>query len=108
MNVDILDDSMNSNSYLSDFCKTYSLKNLILGKNCFKAASGASVGVMLTYRPRQFQKTDIIQTAISDHRKLIVSFFSKYFARLPPKTMNTETIKELIRNAFFTNLIKNY
>ena len=52
MNIDILDDSMNSNSYLSDFCKTYSLKNLVLGKNCFKAASGASVGVMLTYRPR--------------------------------------------------------
>ena len=108
MNIDILDDSMNSNSYLSDFCKTYSLKNLILGKNCFKAASGASVGVMLTYRPRRSQKTAVIETGLSDHPKLIVSFLSKYFARLPPKTMNTETIKELIRNAFFTNLIKNY
>ena len=61
MNIDILDDSMNSNSYLSDFCNTYSLKNLVLGKNCFKAGSGASVGVTLTYRRRRFQKTDIIQ-----------------------------------------------
>ena len=55
-----------------------------------------------------FKKTIIIGTGLSDHHKLTVSFFSKYFARLPPKTMNTETIKQLIRNAFFTNLIKNY
>ena len=55
-----------------------------------------------------FKKTAIIETGLSDHHKLIVSFFSKYFARLPPKTMNAETIKQLIQNAFFTNLIKNY
>ena len=56
LNIDTLDESMNTNSYLSDFCNTYSLKNLILGKNCFEAASGTSVDAMFTYRPERFQK----------------------------------------------------
>ena len=108
LNIDTLDDSMYINSYLSDFCNIYALRNLILGKTCFKGAPSSSVDVMLTYRPRRFQKTAVIETGLSDHPKLIVSFLSKYFARLPPKTMNTETIKELIRNGFFKNLNENY
>ena len=36
MNIDTLDDSMDTNSYLSDFCDTFSLKNLILRKLVLK------------------------------------------------------------------------
>ena len=36
LNIDTLDDSMDTNSYLSDFCDTFSLKNLILGKLALK------------------------------------------------------------------------
>ena len=85
MNIDTLHDSMDTNSYLSDFCDTFSLKNLILGKACFKAVSGTFVDAMLTNRPRSFQKTVIIDTGLSDHHKLIISFFRTHFARLPPK-----------------------
>ena len=43
LNIDTLDDSMNTNSYLSDFCDTFSLENFILEKTCFKAVSRTSV-----------------------------------------------------------------
>ena len=79
LNIDTLDDSMDTNSYVSDFCDTFSLKNLILGKTCFKAVSGTSVDVMLTSRPRSFQKTAIVETGLSDNHKLIVSFISHTF-----------------------------
>ena len=65
LKIDTLDDPMGTNSYLSDFCNTFSLKNWILGKTCFKAVSGTSVDVMLTNRPRSFQKTAIIETGLS-------------------------------------------
>ena len=54
MNIDTLDDSMDTNSYLSDFCDTFSLKNLILGKTCFEAVSGTSVDIMLRNGRRSF------------------------------------------------------
>ena len=44
LNIDILDDSMDTNSYLSDFCDTYSLMNLIFEKLCSKAVSGIRGG----------------------------------------------------------------
>ena len=94
LNINTLDDSMDTNSYLSDFCDTFSLKNLILGKTCFKAVSGTSVDVMLTNRPRIFQKMAIIETGLSDHYKLIVSFFCTHFARLAPKESEYRNYKK--------------
>ena len=70
---------------LADFCDTFSLENLILGKSCFTAVSGTSVDIMLTNRPRSFQKTGINETGLNDQYKLTVSFFGIHFARLPPK-----------------------
>ena len=83
----------------------------VLGKTCFKAVSVTFADVMLTNvmlknRPRSFQKTVIIETSLRNHHKLIVSFFRTHFARL--KKLNTETIKNLIRKAFFMSFIKNY
>ena len=43
-----------------------------------------------------FRKTAIIETGLSDHHKLLVSFFCTHLL----KTLNTETIKNLIRKAF--------
>ena len=74
MNIDKLDDSMDTNSYLYDFCDTFFLKNLSLEKTCFKADSGTSINVMLTNRPRSFQKMAIIEAGLRDHHKLTVSF----------------------------------
>ena len=65
LNISTSDDSMDINSYLLDFCDAFSLKNLILGKSSFKAVSGTSVDVMLTNRPRSFQKMAIIETGLS-------------------------------------------
>ena len=84
MNIDTLDESVNTNSYLSGFYDTFSLKNLILEKTCLKAVSVTSVDVMLSSRPRRYQKTAIIETGLSDHCELIFSFFRTHFARLPP------------------------
>ena len=110
MNIDALDDSMDTNSYLSDYCDTFSLKNLILGKICFEAVSGTSVDIMLRNGRGSFLKTTNIETGLSDHHKLIVSlgYHLNISLGYHLKKLNTETIKNLIWKVFFMNLIKRY
>ena len=114
LHIHRLDHSKDTNSYLLEcyFSVTLSFwKNFILGKTCFKTVSGTSVDVMLINRcyvfnrPRSSRKTVIVETGLSDHHKLVFSFFRTYFAKFPPKKPE---LKNLIWKAFFMNLIKSY
>ena len=96
LNIDTLDDSMNTNSYLSDFCDTFSLENFILEKTCFKAVSRTSVVDMLTNRPKSFRKLPVL--------KLIVSLFHTHFARLPSKKIEYRNYKKVDSKSFFYEL----
>ena len=55
---------------------------------------------MLTNRSRSFHSTSVIETSLSDCHKLIVSFFSAYFQRIPPKTIEYINFKNFDK-AFF-------
>ena len=71
---------------------------------------------MLTNRPRCFHKTSIFEIGISDHHKLILSFFRSYFTRIPSKTIEYRKYKtfdnskslhdldqELLKGAMYQN-----
>ena len=85
LNIDTLKNGADTNHYLSDLCDTFSLANLISSSTCFKSLSGTSIDVFLTNRTRNFHNTAITETGISDHHKLITSFFRSHFERIPPK-----------------------
>ena len=74
-----------TNHYLPDLCDTFSSVNLISSSTCFKSLSGTSIDVFLTNRTRNFHNTAITETGISDHLKLITSFFRSHFEQIPPK-----------------------
>ena len=76
-----------NNSCYSDLCDTYDLTNLIKGNTCFKSPNQTSTYVVLTNRPRNFQKSEVITTGLSDCHKMILTFFCSYFSRLTPKTI---------------------
>ena len=78
LNIDTSDKTKDTSCYLSDLCDTFSLKNIITGKTCFKKTTGTSIDILLTNRPR-FLKTGIFETGLSDHHKLILSFFRSFF-----------------------------
>ena len=54
---------------------------------CDKSSNQTSIDVILTNRPRRFQKSGVITTGVSDCHKMILTFFRSYFSRLPPKTI---------------------
>ena len=72
LNIDTSDKTKDTSCYLSDLCDTFSLKNIITGKTCFKKSPGTSIDLLLTNRPRSFLKTGIFETGLSDHHKLIL------------------------------------
>ena len=76
------------NSYYSDLCDTFDLRNLINANTCFKSSDQTSIDVILTKGPRSFQKSGVITTGLSDCCKMILIFFRSYFSRLPPKTID--------------------
>ena len=93
LNIDVLKKGADTNHYLSDLYDTFSLTNLISSSTCFKSLSGTSIDVFLTNRTRSFHNTAITETGISDHHKLITSFFRLYSEQFHPKKLNIGIIR---------------
>ena len=104
LNIDTSDKTKDTSCYLSDLCDTFSLKNIISGKTCFKKTTGTSIDIFLTNRPRSFLKTGIFEVGLSDHHKLILSFFRSYFSRIPPKTIQYRKYKTFKESSFLYQL----
>ena len=100
LNINSCETIKNTQNYPSDLCDTFSLTNIVKGKTCFKKKEGTSIDVMLTNKPRSFQKTSIVETGISDHHTLIFSLFRSHFERLPSKNIQYRNYKNFIPESF--------
>ena len=104
LNIDISDKRKDNNNFMSDLCDAFSLQNIITGKTCHKSNVGTVIGIMLKNRPRSFHNTSIFETRIRDHHKLILSFFSSSFTRIPPKTIECRKYKTFDKSKFLHDL----
>ena len=59
---------------------------------------------MLTYRPRSFHHTSLIETGMSDCHKLILSLFRAFFKRIPAKTIEYGNHSKFSPEAFLHEL----
>ena len=89
---------------MSDICDTFSLSNLVNGVTCVKSQNGTSIDVMLTNRPRSIHNISLIETDLSDYRKMIVSVFRAFFKRLPAKVIEHRNYQTFDQNEFLQNL----
>ena len=108
LNIDTSDKTKDTSCYLSDLCDTFSLKNIISGKICFKKTTGTSIDILLTNRPRSFLKTGIFEAGLSDHVSSFFNFFDHTFHRFHQKLYNTGNIKHLRDLHFYMSWIKNF
>ena len=106
LNIDLNILNNDKHNYLSNICEVYNLKNMIKGKTCDKSIHGTSIDIMLTNKSQSFMKTSNIETGLSDHHKLILSFFRTSFQKLNPKKIVYREMKNFDKNAFL-NDIKN-
>ena len=104
LNIDTSEKTKDTSDYLSDLCETFSFKNIITGKTCFKKTTGTSLDILLKNRPRSFLKTGIFETGLSNDHKLILSVFRSYFLRIPPDTIQYRKYKTFKEFSFLYEL----
>ena len=86
LSIDTPKNGTDTNHYLSDLYDTFSLTNSISSSTCFELFSGIFIDVFLTNRTRRFHNTAITETGISDHHKLIISFFDRILTNSTEKS----------------------
>ena len=107
LNIDLSIPNNDRNHFLENICDTFDLTNIVNGKTCFMSEKGTSIDVMLTNKPRSFFKTYTIETGLSDHHKLILTFLRSHFSnKLKPKNIVYRDVKN-IDFAKFENDVAN-
>ena len=104
LNINMLDPKCHGNSRFSDLKDTYNLSNLVKSATCFKSSKGTLLDVLLTNKPKSFQKTFVCKTGRSDCHKLVSTIFRSTFIKLPPKVAKYRSYKNVDENKFCLDL----
>ena len=83
---------------------TYNLSNFVKSATCFKSSKGTLLDVLLTNKPKSFQKTFVCETGLSDCHKLVTTIFRTTFIKLPPKVVKYRSYKNFDENKFCCDL----
>ena len=71
---------------LCEFLNAYNAKNLVENKTCLKSIEDPScVDLIITDKPGSFQHTNVFETGISDHHKLVTTVLKAKFTKASPK-----------------------
>ena len=100
----MLDPKCDGNSHFSDLKDTYNLSNLVTLAICFKSSRGTLLDVLLTNKPKSFQKTFVCEAGLSDCHKLVATIFRSIFIKLPPKFVKYISYKNFDENKFCRDL----
>ena len=89
------------------FCESYNFKSIIKQSTCFKnPAKPSCIDLILTNRPKSFQRTCVIETGLSDFHRMTVSVPKMHFRKLPPKVITYRNFSNY-DNANFKNSLND-
>ena len=83
-NIIILDDfnTEHLDPYTNEFINMYGLKNVVNEPTCYKNVSNPScIDLILTNRPKSFQKTTALETGLSDFHKMTITIMKTMFRK---------------------------
>ena len=100
INIDTLNSNGDPGNIFHDFRNNFELKNLVTQPTCFKSLKGTSLDVLLTNKPNCFQKTLVCETGLSDHHKLVATFFRSTFVKHPAKEIRYRCYKNFEEDTF--------
>ena len=83
-----------SNNFVDSFCRSYSLKSRIKKPTYFKNPDNSTcIDLILINRQKSFQNSTIIETGLSNFRKLTVTVLKSFFNKLKPKKLTHHDFK---------------
>ena len=98
------DPKCDGSNHFSDLNDTYNISNLVKLATCFTSSKGTLLDVLLTNKPKSFQKTFVCETGLSDCHKLVATIFRSTFIKLPPKVVKYRSYKNFDENKFCHDL----
>ena len=104
VNIDTLNRQDTGHSKLVSFCDVFGLSSLVTAKTCFTKNSSSSIDVILTNRPRCFQKTSVYETGISDYHGLVITVMKSHIPRLKPKVVQYRSYKTFVAHNFLSDV----
>ena len=94
---------------MESFCESYRFKSLIKDPTCFKNLENLScIDLILTNRLYSFQNSCVIETFLSDFRKMIVSVMKTTFQKLKPRSAQCRDYTQFSNDNFRKNFWKIY
>ena len=87
---------------LDEFCNLFYLFHLVKTPTCFMLES--TIDLIMTNKPKVFQKTRVTETGISDYHKLVSTFFKSHYSRLEPKVSYYRNYKNFDEQRFLNDL----
>ena len=88
------------NKKFSDFCEMNKFEPLILKPTCFKGLLPSTIDPLLTNHKQSFMRSDVYETGISVHHKMIISVLRKILAKGKPKTVFYRCYKNFDQDSF--------
>ena len=83
-----------SENGMRDFSETYDLKKLIKEPTCFKSIENPTlIDLILTNKWRSYQNSTVIETGLSDYRKLTITVMRCFFQKQSPITISYRDYK---------------
>ena len=67
---------------------------MIKHPTCYKSIIGTQLDVILTNKPKSFQKTAITETDLSDFHMMVSTTFKKTYQKIPPKVISYRCYKD--------------
>ena len=78
LNIDLSIPNHDKKHFLQDLCDVFDLTNMVKDKTCYMSTEGSSIDIMLTNKLRSFYKTTTIETGLSDHHKMVITFLRSH------------------------------
>ena len=89
------------------FCSSYGLHSLIKHPTCYQNPENPScIDLILTNKVKSFQSTCVMETGLSDFRRMIISVLKIRFRKLPPKVISYRDFKNF-ENERFMNCLQS-
>ena len=96
LKIDINIQNYDIHHFLSDLYDSYDLTNMVKEKTCFMSQQGSSIDIISTNKPKSFFKSYTIETGLSDHHKMIITFLRNHNSiKLKPKNIIYRDVKNM-------------
>ena len=90
---------------MKDFCQIYVCKNIVKDKTCFKnPINPTCIDLIITNRPKSFQKSEVIETGLSDFHKMSLTVMKVFYNKQKPKLIQYRKYKGFSNEVFMHEL----